>query len=135
MESRIPLPTDNIYKFCALFGLLLTVFSIGSMIYVNRSTNELVFSSIVELKQLETLKQSSVIEQTKLDMLTKQLEIAQADKKVFQKALSALVGVAFWLAVYGFWKWHFYIQPMQDELLKLQIKKLKAELRPSWRRF
>lgn len=30
MENKIPLPTDNIYKFYALFGLLLLVFTIGA---------------------------------------------------------------------------------------------------------
>ena len=29
MESKIPLPTDNIYKFYALFGLLLFIFAFG----------------------------------------------------------------------------------------------------------
>jgi hypothetical protein len=29
MENKIPIPTDNIFKFYALFGLLLCIFSIN----------------------------------------------------------------------------------------------------------
>lgn len=47
VENKIPLPTDNIYKFYALFGLLLLVFTIGAALYVNRTTNDLLFDKIV----------------------------------------------------------------------------------------
>lgn len=57
MESRVPLPTDNIFKFYALFGLLLTIFSAGSVLYVNKSTNDLAFEIAVEY---ETLKADPV---------------------------------------------------------------------------
>ena len=57
MLNRVPLPTDNIFKFYALFGLLLVMFGIGSTLYVSKSTNDLVFGIAVEY---ETLKADPV---------------------------------------------------------------------------
>jgi hypothetical protein len=133
MESRIPVPTDSIYKFCALFGLLVAVFSVGSMIYVNKTTNELAFSSWVEYEELKQIKTPNVSEAAKIKSLERRLEIAQADKKAFQSALSWMFALAWIPIVYGFWKWHSHLQPMQDELLQLQIKKLRRELNESKR--
>ena len=80
MESKIPIPTDNIFKFYALFSLLLFVFAISASLYVNRSTNEQVVSLFVDL---ETLKQEKAPSQTQLlrkAILERQLEIARSDK-------------------------------------------------------
>ena len=41
MEDKIPIPTDNIYKFYALFGLVLFIFCAGSFIFVQEKTNDL----------------------------------------------------------------------------------------------
>lgn len=62
MENKIPLPTDSIYKFYALFGLLLFIFSIGSTIYVSRSTNELVFTSAIEFETLKVIEKPTSVE-------------------------------------------------------------------------
>ncbi len=56
MDSRIPLPTDNIFKLYALFGLLLLIFSIASALYVNKSTNDLIFETAVNYETLKEAK-------------------------------------------------------------------------------
>ena len=128
MESRIPVPTDNIYKFYALFGLLLAVFSIGGIIYVNKATNELIFSTAVEYDELKQIQQPNGAQAAKFTWLQRELEIARGDKEAFIATLSFFFVGALLLIGYGFWKWHRYLQPMQDELLQLQIKKLRREL-------
>src|SRR6185503_16872159 len=128
MESKIPIPTDNIFKFYALFGLLLFIFSIGSSLYVIRSTNELVFQTVIESESIRQIDNPSTVDQTKKLLLDKRLEIARADKDFLTKSLGALGGVALALMGYGFWKWHTCVQPIQDELLQLQVKKLRHEV-------
>jgi len=44
MESKIPLPTDNIYKFYALFGLLLFITSGLTVVWNSNTTNETIHS-------------------------------------------------------------------------------------------
>lgn len=128
MESRIPLPTDNIYKFYALFGLLLAVFGVGATIYVNKSTNDLAFDVAVEYQILKAEPVRSVSDEARFQVLHKKLEIAASDKKFFLYGLGSVAGLGFMMMLYGFKKWHTEVQPIQDEIARLSIEKLKQEV-------
>jgi len=128
MESQIPLPTDNIYKFYALFGLLLFVFSVGSDLYVLRSINEFAYQAIPEIEAVKQMANPSGVDVARRVVLEKHLEIAVADRKFFDKALGTIGGVALLLMYYGFRKWHKEVQPVQDEMAELQLKKLRHEV-------
>ncbi|WP_417661426.1 hypothetical protein [Pseudomonas sp.] len=135
MQSRIPLPTDNIYKFYALFGLLLIIFSCGAVIYVSQSTNETVFSTLVEVETLKEQKEPTPSVQVKIEALGKLLEVAKANKDFFNKSLGILIGMAVCIAFYGFYLWQTGLQKVIDEtqkvqleIAKLQLLKLQAEL-------
>ncbi len=69
MENRIPLPTDNIFKFYAMFGLLLVIFGIGSILFVSRSTNDLVFEVAVEYETLKADPVRSVSQEARFQVL------------------------------------------------------------------
>ncbi len=135
MQSRTPLPTDNIYKFYALFGLLLIIFSCGAVIYVSQSTNETVFSTLVEVETLKEQKEPTPSVQVKIEALGKLLEVAKANKDFFNKSLGILIGLAVCIAFYGFYLWQTGLQKVIDEtqkvqleIAKLQLLKLQAEL-------
>lgn len=128
MENKIPIPTDNIFKFYALFGLLLFVFSVGSIIYVSHSTNELAFQAMIELPALKQIANPSPIDMAKQQALEKRLEVAEADKKFLNGASNVIAGIGVFLMLYGFWKWHKEVQPVQDETSKLQLEKLRYEV-------
>ena len=128
MESRIPIPTDNIYKFYALFGVLLFVFCIGSLIYINNSTNELVFSASPEYKALESIDHLTSIEVAKKQVLEKRVEIALADKKFSGRSIGVIWGISILLIIYGFVKWQLKVQPIQDEMAQLQLEKIRLEV-------
>lgn len=134
MDSKIAIPTDNIFKFYALFSLLVFVFSLGAVLYTNKAANELAFSSLVEI---ETLKQDplpSPSQKMRLSALNRQLEISQSDRKFYLVFLSILAAVAAYGIYYGFKKWHKEIQPVIDEnarvqleIAKLQLERLRSE--------
>lgn len=128
MESRIPIPTDNIYKFYALFGLALFITAIAIQVSVVKSTNELAFSIGPELKALEVLEKPSPVEITKKELLKRQLEIAVADRDEFKELAHYLTVFGAILMGLGFGMWQYSVQPKQDELLDLQIEKAKLEL-------
>jgi hypothetical protein len=128
MENKIPLPTDSIYKFYALFGLLLFVFSLGSTIYVSRSTNDLVFTSAIEYETLRAIEKPTSVEVAKRMGIEKRVEIALADKKFFLYSLGALACLGMLAMIYGFTKWHRDIQPIQGETARLQLEKLRLEV-------
>jgi len=128
MDNRIPLPTDNIFKFYALFGLLLVVFGIGSTLYVSKTTNDLVFEVAVEYETLKADPVRSVSQEARFQVLQKKLEIAKTNKNVLLSSLGLVIGVGIIMMGYGFKKWHTEIQPLQDEMARLSLKKLKREV-------
>ncbi|WP_339414208.1 hypothetical protein [Pseudomonas sp. EA_35y_Pfl2_R5] len=128
MESRIPVPTDNIFKFYALFGLLLFVFACGALIYVTQSTNELVFTSYVELETLKEQKTPSPSVVAKIAMFERLLEIGLQSKEMYRYVIAFFSGIGFWLSVYGFWQWHRRIQPVIDEMQRVQLELAKLQL-------
>lgn len=135
MESRLPVPTDNIFKFYALFSLLVLVFSISAVLYTNKTANDRVFANLVEI---ETLKQDPVptpSQKMRLAALERQLEVSQSNRKFFLWALSILTALSGAGIYYGFRKWHMEVQPVIDEssrvqleIAKLQLMKLRREL-------
>jgi hypothetical protein len=129
MENKIPIPTDNIYKFYALFGLLIFIFSAGSLIYINRTTNDLAFQDILELDAVKQIPNPSPIDTAKKELLERRLTVAVSDRKSLSSAVGVLAAMGVILMYYGFKKWHQDIQPIQDEITKLQLEKLRHEVR------
>ena len=128
MESRIPLPTDNVYKFYSLFGILLIIFSLGSTVYVSSSTNELILDTAIEYHSLENDPARTSLEEAQYLVLKKKIDIAKSNKFFYMYFLGGVLGMGIILAWYGFKKWHREIQPVQDEIAKLTLLKLKKEL-------
>lgn len=128
MESRIPLPTDNIYKFYALFGLLLFIFGLGATIAQTKITNEFMVKSYVELEALKAIENPSSVEALRRSLTERLIEVEKSDKEFFKWGLAVVAGLGFFLMSFGFRRWHKRIQPIQDELLQLQLEKLRREV-------
>lgn len=129
MEGKIPLPTDNIYKFYALFGLLLFISSLAAYLYLHKSTNELIFETAVLVEELETREKPSAADLKRKEMAEKRVSIAVEDRKAFNTCLAFLAGLGSCLTILGFAAWHFKVQPLQDKLLNLQIQKVEQDLK------
>lgn len=133
--EKIPLPTDNIYKFYALFGLLLLVFSIGGTVALQRGTNETVYRLYVELESIRIAGAAPAENATAREgspsvreaLLKRLIEVAQQDRKSLTIGLSVLAGISIVLIVAGFYMWQTQVQPLQDELLRLQLRRLRGE--------
>lgn len=128
MESRIPLPTDNLFKFYALFGLLLVIFGCGATLYVSKSTNDLLFEIAVEYETLKADPVRTVSQEARFQVLQKKIEIAGKDKALFLSGLGGVIGIGILMVWYGFRKWHTEVQPIQDEISRLTLKKLRREV-------
>ncbi|WP_339487815.1 hypothetical protein [Pseudomonas sp. EL_65y_Pfl2_R95] len=135
MESRIPLPTDNIFKFCALFSMLVFFSSFAGMLYKTDKTNDLIFSTHIALADISEDATPSASVKAQKEVLERRLEIAISDKDFFRWLFSGLAAASFWLGFYGFTRWHRHVQPRLDEaqsiqieLAKLSLEKLKFEV-------
>lgn len=134
MEGKVPLPTDNIYKFYALFGLTLFITTIAAFLYLHKTTNELLFDAIVVSEELSSKETPSPTDLKRKEVLEKKIEIAVADKKAFNTALEIIAAFSLVAMFIGFSQWHIVIQPKQDRLLDLQIEKAERELSPPTRK-
>ena len=131
MLSKISVPTDNIYKFYSLFGLTLLIFSFSALLYVNQNRNDAIFEIIIKQETLNAIENPTPVQKSQKAVLTRKFEIIESDKPFYLISISILATIACYLIYYGFNRWHNIIQPQQDELISLSIKKLKQELRVS----
>lgn len=134
MLDRVPVPTDNIYKFIALFSLVVLVFSSWQIISVTTASNAIVIKNYPEIVELQSLEVRTSAQEAKLAVLEREKEVIIKDRKLFVNILSWVIAFAFFGIIYGFWVWRREIQPMVDaqnkaqlELLHLQVEKLRLE--------
>lgn len=134
MLDRVPVPTDNIYKFIALFSLVALIFCAWQVISTNTTTNVIFITNYPEIEELRSLDTRSRTQEAKLAVLERQIEVAISNRKYYQRILGGFIGVSIWGLFYGFLVWHKEIQPMADaqnkaqlEILQLQIEKLRLE--------
>lgn len=119
MNPNIPIPTDNIYKFYALFGL--TFFIVCSICFtqIYKDHREGILHRIDQYDNARNKDEQQVI-----------VNVMKSDHKDF---VVIKYGVIFGLLVgaaamaYGFSRWH-EVQKAQDELTKLQLRKLTLDL-------
>ncbi|WKE65511.1 hypothetical protein PVT67_17870 [Gallaecimonas kandeliae] len=128
MENRIPLPTDNIYKFYALFGLVIFIFSLSSVLYLNRSTNDFFYNTALSIEALESIKIRTPVQETDLKLLKKKMDVSLDDKNFLLRCSGGVGGLGLLLILFGFYRWHTKVQPLQDELTELTVQKLRKDL-------
>lgn len=129
MQSRVPLPTDNIYKFYAIFGLLLFLACTYAFVNIQQSFNEKAFKRHVELKTLQDIKKPNATQLATKEILEKQAKIDSSDKKFFINSVAFFISAAISLMIFGFYQWHTKIQPLQDEALKRSLDKVEMEIK------
>lgn len=129
MQTRISLPTDNIYKFYAIFGLLLLISSMVLFVTVYSTFQERAFSRFLELKVLTEVKDLTAQQVAKKELLSTQAKIDASDKETYLSSIGVFLTISLVLIFFGFWRWHKYIQPKQDLLLARQIEKIEIEIK------
>lgn len=125
MQPSIPVPTDNLYKFAALFGLVLIVASIVSVVSTyNSAYDELVeiASSYIALEG----KSDATTKQMK-QLMDKRIEVIDSNREFYVFILSIPIVIGGALSVWGFQRWA-RIQPLHDELIELQVAKVRKEV-------
>ncbi|WP_345860625.1 hypothetical protein [Shewanella algae] len=130
MQSRVPIPTDNIYKFYALFGLLILL-TTGIMFFIRHEQyNIMAFERYIPTETLRAKKSLSEDESRELFILEEKSKIAKLNKEL--ELWLYMFGFFFFgggFTTYGFYHWHTKIQPKQDRLMDLQIEKAEAEVK------
>jgi hypothetical protein len=126
--SQIPLPTDNIYKFYALFGILVLL-TTGIMFFIRHEYyNAMAFEHYIPIETLKARKELTEEQKRELFLIEQKSEIAKSDKNFeLGTYIACFLIFGCGLTVYGFYHWHTKVQPKQDRLLELQIHKAESE--------
>lgn len=130
MNPTISIPTDNVYKFYAMFGLVIMLTTAIMFFIRHEEYNRRAFERHVPMKLLEMTENLNDRQEHELYLYEQKATIDKSNKKFELRSymfLFFLPGVL--LTVYGFFMWHTKIQPMQDSLLELQLERLKAEIK------
>ncbi|WKC35372.1 hypothetical protein QYM18_12870 [Ectopseudomonas chengduensis] len=136
MENRIPLPTDSLYKFVALFSMSLVIGAFYLTFYASDSSNAVIYDNWSELSSLESLKEPNAEQAARKQLLEKRIEVAVEDRKTFVN-LAVFLAMVGTLGVYiGFAFWIRKQQKVADqmaqnqlELSRLQLLALRHELK------
>ncbi len=123
MKNKVPLPTDNLYKFCALFGLILLIFSLGATLYITKEANVKLIDIAI---QLDAANNSNFSDETK-NIIEGYRKVIVEDRKGLNNLLIIPVIIGTLLSLFGFGKWMFKIQPQLDKLTTLQTEKSELE--------
>ncbi|TSP09977.1 hypothetical protein [Cupriavidus campinensis] len=126
IKSLVP-PTDNIFKFYAVTGLILVIFAFSGAIYTVKHKNQFLIDRIVELRELESKSDPSPGEKAKSQMLARLIEIENSDAEFLKWACAVLAGIGTAGMFWGFSAWH-RTQGKVDELAELGAAKLRAEI-------
>jgi len=129
MQSKVPLPTDNIYKFYSLFGLFLFLSCIYVFVNLHNDYNQKAFKAYLELETLKSLKSSDATQIATKNILETQIKIDASDKKFFLHSIGGVLAISLLLMSYGFYQWHTKIQPQQDKAIEKNLEKLDLEIR------
>lgn len=129
LSSSANIPTDNIYKFLTLFGLVLVIFGCYIFTSTNDNFNNKYIDSLISKSKLELIKDPNSYELKQIEALEKKIELLVADKPFYIRFSTIITAFGTSFMVYGFKKWYFDLQPKLDELLDLQLKKAKAEVK------
>ena len=128
MDSRIPIPTDNIYKFLATFGLLLMISASTLTIYMYQTTNDIIFKNAAAIYDLELAELPVENKEGRVKLMVQAVKIVTENRLYGTLFFGVLFVVGFFSSVVGFCQWYTRIQPGHDTTIRLQNEKLEAEL-------
>ncbi|WP_413284237.1 hypothetical protein [Vibrio sp. MA40-2] len=128
IRASAPLPTDNIYKFFALFGLVIMVTGCVMFSSMHEQYNERIYSAFLEASRLEQIEKPSALQEKQLEVAETRYEISISDKGFYVTISGIITALGVILMILGFYHWMMYIQPEADRFLKVRLEKAELEL-------
>lgn len=125
MDPRVPISTDNIYKFQATFGLVLIITGFVLLVVNGQYSNKIIFSTAEEWMNLDLSSQQA---EQREKLYQRKIDIAKSNRFFFNLAIGALLALGCTVAGSGFWKWSKQLQPLYDDILRLEKEKLELEI-------
>lgn len=125
--QNLNLPTDNIFKFYALFGLMLIITSAFAFVNLINDTSSKNHELAIKVMEIEAKSNKSELENVLVDFYKQQGNTAVKNLDYYLKwvTYSMLIGIV--LSIYGTFVWHFKVQRVDDEIRELQKELLRSQ--------
>lgn len=128
MNTSLPIPTDNIYKFACFFGLALIVSAIFSYASIYTASLDRKIRYFETVTALEGKSPRTKGEDDLLAMNKRLIEVTKDNEQTASMVVGGAIGLGLTLSVFGALKWYRVIQPRDDRIATLQREKLEAEI-------
>lgn len=102
MDPKVPISTDNIYKFQATFGLVLIITGFVLLVVNGQYSNKIIFSTAEEWMNLDELSQQA---EQREKLYQRKIDITKSNRFLFNLAIGALLAMGCIVAGSGFLKW------------------------------
>jgi len=125
MDPRVPISTDNIYKFQATFGLVIIITAFVLFVLNNQHANQSIISNLEKLLVIdESAKQAEEHEK----LYKRQIDVAVSNRTHYTYAIGVILAIGILVSWLGFTRWSNQIQPIHDDILRLEKEKLELEV-------
>ncbi|WP_372737260.1 hypothetical protein [Neptunomonas sp.] len=128
MQPKTAIPTDNIYKFYALSGLVSTIVLVVLFFQLNEEYNRRVFDRYLQTSALQGIITPTLEQKVTLHVLERQSDLDASNKQFYSISLGVFISWSLIAMITGFWQWHTKIQPIHTEICRHQLIKLKHEI-------
>lgn len=110
----LPIPTDNIYKFSCIFGLVLIVSSVISYVAGYSSALDRKFATAKEILVLQGKDNRTKQEEELLQINIKLLDVTKSNSDLLTVMVGLTMGLGLCLSGFGAQRWHNIIQKRDD---------------------
>lgn len=125
MEPKLPLPTDSLYKFCALFGLALMIAGMALFV-INLNTSNARIT--LNAEAYYSVSDDDPYKGERQKMYQNRIDVTRKDQEFYKPAIGAIIGAGLAISMFGFTVWGLRVQPIQLKMLELEKEKLELEV-------
>lgn len=127
MKSTLSIPTDNLYKFKAVFGLAIIIASLLAIVITYNTLDQREFSIDVERIKLENSNINSKHEAALINIYKQYSSTSYAVMLTVLTIASFSILFGFFFSMSGFLDWKD-LQKDEDDIRKTKLQLLKKEL-------
>lgn len=128
MLDKLPIPTDSLYKFIALTGVILFILPFILVVQVTNSSNETVVRTYFAIDSLHRDPELAKRDSARIVMLRRIRDVATSDRQFALSAAAVVATAGAFMMLYGFREWKRLIQRHSDQIAILEVKLKQTQL-------
>lgn len=128
MLDKLPIPTDSLYKFIALTGVILFVLPFILIVQLNNHTNDTVIRTILKEDSLQRSTPPNGRDTAQIAILQKTRENAIFGRELGAFLAGMVITIGAYLMWHGFLNWKKLVQRHADQIAILEVKLKQTQL-------